>query len=128
MGGQLIKGYSIEGEALCHTGVARAWKLFKGINSSTQTQASIFMIEKKQLNKQDKEEVIRMAKKEATNLLRVRHPGVLGVLEPLVEDDNILGFVTERVEGNLSTLIQSNRFKEFISSELELKLFLYPFL
>jgi hypothetical protein len=36
----------------------------------------------------------------------VRHPGVLAVVEPLTEDENILAFVTERVEGNLSQLIK----------------------
>jgi hypothetical protein len=36
----------------------------------------------------------------------VRHPGVLAVVEPLTEDENILAFVTERVEGNISQLIK----------------------
>lgn len=35
-----------------------------------------------------------MAKKEATNLIRVRHPGVLAVVETLTEDENILAYVT----------------------------------
>ncbi len=80
MGGQLIKGYSIEGDCLCQTGINRSWKLFKGRNSSTQAAASIFLIEKKQLKKQDKEEIIKISKKESTNLLRVRHPGVLAII------------------------------------------------
>lgn len=54
MGGQLIKGYSIQGESLCHTGLNRTWKLYKGHNSSAHKDASIFLIEKKQLRKQDK--------------------------------------------------------------------------
>ena len=51
-------------------------------------------------------------------MLKVRHPGVLAVVEPLTEDDNILGFVTERVEGSLSLLTAKGRLTQFIASEL----------
>ena len=109
MGGQLIKGHSIQGDALCTTGIVDSWKLFKAQNSSSHTAASIFLIEKKQLRKQDKEQILRMSKKEASSLVRVRHPGVLAVIEPLTEDENVLAFVSERVEGNLLLLLKQNR-------------------
>lgn len=128
MGGQLIKGYSIEGDSLCQTGLSKSWKLYKARHSSTHVSASIFLIEKKQFKKSDRDEGIKQAKKESTNLLRVRHPGVLAVIEPLVEDENVLAYVSERIEGNISLLIKQNRLQEFITSELELKLFLYPFI
>lgn len=63
MGGQLIKGYSIEGDSLCHVGLHRSWKLYKGHNSSTHLSASIFLIEKKQLKKSEREDTIKFAKK-----------------------------------------------------------------
>lgn len=44
MGGQLIKGYSIEGEAIGSAGLAKTWKLFKGHKSGAQAAASIFLI------------------------------------------------------------------------------------
>ena len=69
-----------------------------------------------------------MSKKESTNLLRVRHPGVLAVIEAPIEDENVLAFVSEKVEGNMTLLLKQNRMQEFISSELELKMFLYPFI
>jgi SCY1-like protein 2 len=90
----LIKGYSIQGDALCSTGIVRSWKLYKAHNSSNQKEASIFLIEKRQLKKVDREETMRMSKKESTNLVRVRHPGVLAVIEPLTEDENVLAFVS----------------------------------
>ena len=55
MGGQLIKGYSIHGDSLCTTGIVQSWKLYKAQNSSNHNHASIFLIEKKQLKKQDKD-------------------------------------------------------------------------
>lgn len=39
-----------------------------------------------------------------------------------------MGFVTERVEGSLSMLASKGKLTHFIASELELKLYLYPFL
>jgi len=118
MGGQLIKGYSIEGDSLASVGLAKSWKLYKGKKEGSHLPASIFLIEKRQLKKSEKEECIKLAKKEAGNLLRVRHPGVLAVVESLTEDDNILAFVTERIEGNMSQLIKHNKLADFMASEL----------
>lgn len=97
MGGQLIKGYALEGDSQGIIGLTKAWKLYRGHKAQTHSLASIFLIEKKQLKKSEKEDTIKVAKKEASSLLRVRHPGVLAVVEPLTEDENILAFVTERV-------------------------------
>jgi hypothetical protein len=44
MGGQLIKGYSIEGESITTVGLLRSWKLYKGKKEGTQALASIFLI------------------------------------------------------------------------------------
>ena len=62
MGGQLIKGYSIQGDSLCTTGISLNWKLYKAQKSSSHTSASIFLVEKKQI-KSNKEDVISMCKK-----------------------------------------------------------------
>jgi len=64
----------------------KTWKLFKSHKSGAQVNASNFLIEKRNLKKAEKDEVIRVAKKESSSLLRVRHPGVLAVIEPLTED------------------------------------------
>lgn len=63
MGGQLIKGYALEGDSQGTAGLAKTWKLYRGHKAQTHTLASIFLIEKKQLKKAEKEEAIRMAKK-----------------------------------------------------------------
>ena len=83
MGGQLIKGYALEGDAQAPAGLTKAWKLYRGHKAQTHALASVFLIEKKHLKKPEKEESIRVAKKEASSLARVRHPGVLAVVEPL---------------------------------------------
>ena len=44
MGGQLIKGYSIQGDPLCTTGISLSWKLYKAQKSSSHSSASIFLV------------------------------------------------------------------------------------
>lgn len=114
MGGQLIKGYSIEGQSQGQVGLAKSWKLYRGKKQGATSLASIFLIEKRQIKKNDREDIIKLAKKQASNLLRVRHPGVLAVVESLTEDENILAFVAERVEGNMAQLIKQGKLGEFI--------------
>ena len=79
MGAQLIKGYSIEGDTVAMVGINNSWKLMKGKKENGQKLASIFLIEKKQVKK-NKEEVLRVAKKEASSLLKMRHPGILAIV------------------------------------------------
>ncbi len=38
------------------------------------------------------------------------------MVEPLTEDENILAFVTERVEGSMSQLIKNGKMTEYINS------------
>ena len=40
----------------------------------------------------------------------------MAVVEPLAEDENILAFVTERVEGSMSQLIKNNKMTDFLKS------------
>jgi hypothetical protein len=63
MGGQLIKGYALEGDSQGLVCLTKAWKLYRGHKAQTHTLASIFLIEKKQLKKADREDTIKMAKK-----------------------------------------------------------------
>lgn len=51
-------------------------------------------------------------KKEVQTLQKFRHPNILGVVEPLIEDDKNMVFVTEPISSTLSTMIKRNN-KEF---------------
>ena len=44
-------------------------------------------------------------KKEASNLVKYRHPKILSIVETLLEDKSSVGFVTERVVSNLQSYI-----------------------
>jgi len=43
-------------------------------------------------------------------LAKIRHPGVIALIEPLSEDEQHISFVTERIEGNLSSIIRQKKF------------------
>ncbi len=49
IGGQIVKGYTISGEAVPGVGHHKQWKLYRGKKDSTGTEVSIFVIEKKSL-------------------------------------------------------------------------------
>jgi hypothetical protein len=55
MGGQLIKGYSIQGDSQGVVGLTKSWKLYRAKKAGAHVQASIFLIEKRQIKKADRE-------------------------------------------------------------------------
>ena len=94
---------------------------------STNTQASIFVFERKSLDvaagggfgakasatsvRKAQDEVVERLKKEASSLARLRHPSILQLVEPVEETRNGgLMFVTEAVLASLSAaLLQKDR-------------------
>lgn len=60
------------------------WRIYQGQKHNTHAMATLFVIEKKSLNKAEREELIQFAKKEAMGLARLRHPGVLAISETLI--------------------------------------------
>ena len=55
------------------------WKIYKGYKKSTKQEAAIFLFEKKQLDKwdkQDREQTLEKMRKGISQLTRLRHPQV----------------------------------------------------
>lgn len=64
------------------------WKIFSGYKKSTNQEASIFLLEKKQLDKlskNDREAVLDTLRKSISQLARLRHPQILVVQHTLEE-------------------------------------------
>jgi hypothetical protein len=97
MGSQLIKGYSTEKEPKGQAGFNSLWRLYDGTKQGTDEPVSIFIIDKKSLKKAERDEIIKQAKKEPAALAKFKHPGILSLCEPLIEDEQNLAFVVERV-------------------------------
>ena len=72
-----------------------SWKIFSGYKKSTNQEASIFLLEKRQLerfSKNDREAVLETLKKSISQLARLRHPQVLVVQHTLEESRLILWY------------------------------------
>lgn len=64
------------------------WKIYSGYKKSTHQPASIFLLEKRQLDKWSKierEHIIEVVKKGVAQLTRLKHPQVLTVQHTLEE-------------------------------------------
>ena len=125
MGNQLIKGYDIEKETIGFGGINSQWKIYQGKKQDKSKQTvSIFIFEKKsieKLPKSSKEEFLAVMRKEAQTLAKYKHPNILSIVEPLLEDPKSMAFITERVESSLISLINANKISDIYSSELETK-------
>lgn len=103
------------------TATAGPWKIYPAKKKSTGKDYSVFVFDKKSLDAHSKdigrsgaaqykravEEVVERLKKEASSLARLRHPGVLELVEPVEETrGGGLQFVAEPVTASLSSLLQ----------------------
>jgi len=104
------------------TAVAGPWKIYPAKNKKTGKECSVFVFDKKGLldahraglrgaeaaeAKRAAEVVVERLKKEALALARLRHPGILEVVEPVEETrGGGLQFVAEAVTASLSGLLQ----------------------
>jgi len=110
MGNPIFKKYNIDKETPLVGGYNNYWKIYKGIHKERKKDASIFVFEKKKiekLKKDQREEIISTLKKESQKLTKYKHPNILGVIEPLLEDKDTLVFVTEPINYTINTWIET---------------------
>lgn len=93
---------------ICSAGQGLGWKVYAAVKKSTKEEASLFLFEKRQLDKysrKDREIVIEVLKKGVAQLTRLRHPSILTVQHPLEESRDSLAFATEPVSASLANLL-----------------------
>ena len=121
MGTGLVKNYNVDKEPYLTAGYKNLWKVYKGTHKIRETLASIFVLDKKSIdvysNKDEREELLLLLKKEAQAIQKFKHPGILGVQESLLEDKSTLVYVTEYVPHSLSSWLATG-----LVSKLEIKL------
>lgn len=108
MGSQLTKNYEVEREAKSEGGITGAWKIYSATRRDREkTPVSIFTFDKRILDKKaNKQEVINKLKSEINTLIRLRHPNLLQILEPMLEDKTTIAWVTEPLEYCLGDLLR----------------------
>ncbi|XP_969159.1 SCY1-like protein 2 [Tribolium castaneum] len=93
---------------IASAGPGLVWKIYKGCKRSTKQEASIFVFEKRQLEKwgkADREMILESLKRGVSQLTKIRHPQVLTVQHPLEESRESLAFATEPVFASLANVL-----------------------
>uniref|UniRef100_A0A8D8SYS2 SCY1-like protein 2 n=2 Tax=Cacopsylla melanoneura TaxID=428564 RepID=A0A8D8SYS2_9HEMI len=106
-GNPVTREYDITGH-IGSAGQGLLWKIYSGTKRSTNQDASIFVLEKRQLDKLDmklREEYFIFVKKGVSQLTRLRHPQILTVQHPLEESRESLAFATEPVLASLANVL-----------------------
>lgn len=118
---ELVKGYKIDKDDKgFYAGTQKRWKVLRGIRSRDNLPISFFILDKQKLSKTTMiSEVESFYQNEARNLLKIRHPSFLNVLESIVEEKNRIIFITQRVDFSLELFLQE---KHVLSENVELKL------
>lgn len=103
------------------TSIAGPWRIYPAKNKKTGKECSVFVFDRKTLDthrsglsrseaaefKRAVDTVVERLKKEASAIAKLRHPGILEVVEPVEETrGGGLQFVAEAVTASLSGLLQ----------------------
>ncbi|KAK9875014.1 hypothetical protein WA026_005824 [Henosepilachna vigintioctopunctata] len=92
---------------IASAGPGLMWKIYSGSKCSTKQEASIFVFEKRQLekwNKADRDIILDSLRRGIVQLTKIRHPQILTVQHSLEESRESLAFATEPVFASLSNV------------------------
>lgn len=82
--------------------------MYSGYKNSTKQEASIFVFDKKLLERwprESREAILESLKRGVTQLTKLRHPQILTVQHPLEESRDSLAFATEPVYSSLANVL-----------------------
>ncbi|GFN83526.1 scy1-like protein 2 [Plakobranchus ocellatus] len=106
-GNPLSRDFDIYNQ-VASTGPALMWKVFSAVKKSTKEEASVFLFEKKQIekhHKRDREAIVETLRRGVQQLTKLRHPRILSVIQPLEETREALAFATEPVFSSLANVL-----------------------
>ncbi|XP_074605507.1 SCY1-like protein 2 [Brevipalpus obovatus] len=105
-GNPVTRDYEITG-CSASAGPGLIWKIYSGFKKRTKEEASIFVLQKKILDKyckRDRELIMDIIRKGVTQLTKIRHPSVLLIQHGLEESRDSLAFATEPVFASLANI------------------------
>ena len=125
MGNPLIKDTQVDKEQIGNAGVNAQWEMRNGNRTDKgKAPVTIFWFDKKVIAKASskiRDDYTAALKKEPQMLARFKHPNILSLVTPLLDDPKFLGFVTERAVNSLHSLIVENKLGDIFPTELETK-------
>lgn len=121
----ITANYTLSANPVANSG---PWKIFDGKKKSTGRTVSVFVFDRKSLERQGgglggrsnatslkraHEEVVERLKKEASSLAKLRHPSILELAEPVEDTRNGgLMFATEQVTATLAGVLEEKTSQE----------------
>ncbi|KAH9287332.1 SCY1-like protein 2 [Echinococcus granulosus] len=106
-GNQVSREFDLE-EQVGSSGPGLLWKLYSATKRSSKEAATVWIFEKKALerfSKREREMILEKLKQGVAALTRFRHPRILSVVHPLEESRESLGFATESLFTSLSNAL-----------------------
>ncbi|KAL3317700.1 hypothetical protein Ciccas_003647 [Cichlidogyrus casuarinus] len=110
-GNPITREYEVK-EVVGTLGPDFLWRIHSAQKKSTKQEASVWIMEKKQLDqygKQFKEPILDMLKRGVQNLTRIRHPKIVSVVNSLEESRESLCFATEPIFTSLANALHLNK-------------------
>lgn len=111
-GNPLVREYEVSTDEFVSAGPNLIWSIYNASKKSTKEEASLWILEKKQLDsipKRDRELILDQARKGVSQMTRLRHPCILTVSHSLEESRDSLAFATEPINASLSNYLGNTR-------------------
>ncbi|ESO00805.1 hypothetical protein HELRODRAFT_192420 [Helobdella robusta] len=92
-------------------GPGMMWKIYDAVFKSSKQEASVFIFEKKQLDrfsKRERDHFIDILKRGVQQLTKLRHPKILSIVHPLEDSRESLAFATEPIFSSLANVLGSH--------------------
>uniref|UniRef100_A0A1A9X1U8 Protein kinase domain-containing protein n=1 Tax=Glossina brevipalpis TaxID=37001 RepID=A0A1A9X1U8_9MUSC len=122
-GNNVTREYEVS-DQVCTAGVGLLWKVYNGCKKSTKQEVSVFVFEKKNLerwSREDKEAILETLRRGVQQLTKIRHPHVLTVQHPLEESRDCLAFATEPVFASLANVVGERTHAEKKLYDIEIR-------
>ena len=111
--GELLKGYKADTSVSdFKAGLNNIWTIKSAKRTSNGEECSIMTCTKQSIKETlggditDLEPIWKVIQAEAKNLLCMKHPSLLKVLDKIHQDENQISVVVERIQGTLATIFQ----------------------
>ncbi|KAK9813184.1 hypothetical protein WJX72_010231 [[Myrmecia] bisecta] len=131
VGAKCLREYTI-GQQTCCGGASGVWKIHSARSrkeGARLSSVSVWILEKRALGEDQRTQnaCLELFRKEAASLVKLKHPGVVKVLEPFEETRTQLILVTEAVQAPVAQLLRPSAGRQKLDetslqlSELEIK-------
>jgi SCY1-like protein 2 len=122
MGNAVLKEYNVSREQRASVGTGGYWKMYHATHKQSSEGVSVLVLEKKTLPKSlQNEKFYTTIRHGATQMMKLKHPSVIGLLHPLDESRSAFALVTRQFDFGLNGIMGDYTNIEPASIPAELK-------